>query len=282
VELLVVIAIIGILIALLLPAVQAAREAGRRTTCQNNMRQIALALHAHHDSNGKLPPPRGNLQSPAQNTVATVYGGWVLNVLPYMEQGGLRNNLTWSTLYFQNYTKSIPTFLCPDDPRSHNVMPGNAGHTCYLGVTGDSPRNNDPNGQLFTLPSNGIFDVWGKGITFGEITDGSSFTLLLGERPPDQDLFWGWWGVSDFDNLLSTRQWYSLSFPDNCPKPGIFRAPRGPINFSNEACHFYSLHPIGANWAYGDASVKFMQYTVGPTITWALATRNGGEPITQP
>src|SRR5262245_43496739 len=127
IELLVVIAIIAILIALLVPAVQKVREAAARTQCANNLKQIGLGLHNHHDTRKKLPPPRGDMQSPTQNNVFTVYGGWMCNLLPYIEQDNLRKAVDWKNvpnLFFTYYSKPVEIFRCPSDPRGVDVGVG--------------------------------------------------------------------------------------------------------------------------------------------------------------
>ena len=116
------------------------------------------------------------------------------------------------------------------------------------------------------------------------ITDGCSNTLMVGERPPAQDQFWGWWAVSDYDCLLSVQDQIGPNFYSSCVTPGTFRYPTDPrsIGMANGApCggdsnHFWSYHTGGANWLLGDGSVRFVQYS-GQPATIAAGSRNGGE-----
>jgi prepilin-type N-terminal cleavage/methylation domain-containing protein len=284
IELLVVIAIIAILIGLLLPAVQKVREAAARAKCTNNLKQIALALHNHESTYGRLPPPRGDLQSPTQNTTFTVYGGWMCNVLPFIEQKQLRDVLSPFVPGYQNNAgKAVPTYTCPSDPRSLSALSypdayAQGAFTSYLGVTG---ADADPNIQI-SGPTNGIFDVTSKGYPLISITDGTSNTLMIGERPPALDMVWGWWGVSDYDCLLSANQQWS--FYSGCIYPGVFRAPRFPLtqaNCAGESNFFWSYHTGGGNWAMGDGSIRYLPFSAS-NVTLPMATRNGGEVFNAP
>ena len=292
IELLVVIAIIAILIGLLLPAVQKVRESAARSKCANNLKQIALACHAYESANGKLPPPRGTYTDQL-----TGYRGWMCEILPYVEQTALRAQMgnTFPGGFFTAYAQPIAAFICPSDPRNLMSPPaGNGGLTCYLGVTGaytqtsGVPAGYQP-GDGYSA-HDGIFDpvapttgsptpsAWGTKIN--SITDGTSNTLMLGERPPDSTLSWGWWGVSDYDCLLATVN----SAPFNpltqsgsnptCVAPGRF-SPGNP-QYDCHSTHFYSMHPGGGQWALGDGSVRFLPYSAQP-ITIPAATKAGGE-----
>jgi hypothetical protein len=149
--------------------------------------------------------------------------------------------------------------------------------THYLGVTG----NDTSSSAQINGPTNGIFDVRGLGITLNSIQDGTSNTLMIGERPQAADNFWGWWSVSDYDCLLSVNQQYS--FYSGCTFPGVFRAEPQGLNApcSGGSNHFWSFHTAGSNWAMGDASVRFLPYSAHPvTIPWG--SRNGGVVFTNP
>ena len=282
IELLVVIAIIAILIGLLLPAVQKIREAANRIKCQNNLKQIGLGQHNYHATFEKFTPARGTLgqQLGFSTDGWTQYRGWMSELLPYIEQDNLYKGLysSWSGGFFANYNKPVSGFICPSDPRGGQLKAppaaGNGALTCYLGVTG-----NNNNTVVFNGPTNGIFDVSTRGVGVAGITDGTSNTVMVGERPPAGDLSWGWWSVSDFDCLLSTRepQWFYSTSGGNpvCSSPGRY----GPGN-PNQNCHsnhFYSMHTGGANWLMGDGAVRFIPYSAQPLISADLATRNGGE-----
>lgn len=277
IELLVVIAIIAILIALLVPAVQKVREAAARTQCANNLKQIGLALHNYHDTYGHLPAPRGTHLAPTY--LFTEYRGWMCEVLPYIEENNLATQMytnPWYNGFFVTYTMPVKGYLCPSDPRNlFSVPAGNGAMTSYIGVTGS---DNDVNVQ-FNGPTNGIFNISSPGIRLTDITDGTSNTLMLGERPPGADLFLGWWGASDYDNLLSTRQLYGDPFNSGgCVLPGLFGpgSLNGPCD--GDSNHFWSFHTGGANWVLGDASVRFLPYAAS-ALTIPMASRNGGEVV---
>jgi prepilin-type N-terminal cleavage/methylation domain-containing protein/prepilin-type processing-associated H-X9-DG protein len=277
IELLVVIAIIAVLIGLLLPAVQKVREAAARSQCQNNLKQIGLALHNYHDAYLNFPPPRGN-HTPI--TLWTEYRGWMCEILPYIEQDGLYQQMytnPWNVGFFAYFNTPVKSYLCPSDPRNLlNVPAGYGAFTSYVGVTGS---DNDVNLQI-NGPTNGIFDVSSMGVRLTDVTDGASNTLMVGERPTAADLYLGWWGASDYDNLLSTRQLYGNPFNGSgCVLPGLFGpgSLQGPCD--GDSNHFWSLHFTGgANWVFGDGSVQFLPYSAS-ALTIPLATRNGGEAV---
>jgi prepilin-type N-terminal cleavage/methylation domain-containing protein len=303
IELLVVIAIIAILIGLLLPAVQKVREAAARIRCANNLKQIGIGLHNYHVVYNNLPPPRGDYFVPYAYALGynannigqsglypggfTQYGGWMVSLLPYVEQDNLRKTMnytgtSWSGPFFNNYGTIVKTYQCPSDGRSGTKPPaGDGAGTSYLGVTGS---NNDLTSQFFG-PTNGIFDVSSTGVRLTDITDGTTNTLMVGERPWSYDQYWGWWSVSDYDCLLSTQDQIGPNFYGGCQSPGTFRAPTAPPGTTNAAnvCsgdsnHFWSWHTSGSNWLLGDASVRFMPYSA-QAVTIPMGTRNLGEVV---
>jgi prepilin-type N-terminal cleavage/methylation domain-containing protein len=274
IELLVVIAIIGILIALLLPAVQKVRESAARTKCSNNLKQLGTALHMYHDEYGSFPQGYGAGTGDA-------YPSWCTLILPLIEQDNLKNT------GFDNYHKmNVTVFLCPSEPRQNLTFPGGQGFntpfgiTCYLAVEGTNSSGRD--GVLYESSHTRI----------AEITDGTSQTIMVGERPPSPDLYWGWWTYRIWDSALATRvnnglvYTYSTGYtpgPDSYPcssvRPYYFKP--GSISDYCDTHHFWSFHQGGANWLYADVSVRFMPYE-GSLLVPKLGTRAGGEVVANP
>lgn len=282
VELLVVIFIIGVLIALLLPAVQAAREAARRMTCQSRVRQIALALHQYHDARGALPPGKstdrpGNRQ---------IHAFWLLHALPYMEHDALAGE---SDIEFRAQPNAfipyphatqhavVNLFACPSDPRVFSQQWTHQNRivalTSYVGAVGSDYR-----------AKNGVLHA-DSTTKLGHITDGTSNTLLFGERPPSPDFWYGWWyagygqnGEGSPDALLGAAEFNDdASYLGGCG-PGPHRFSKGKLQEMCDTLHFWSLHPGGANFAYADGSVHFLSYSAAEILP-KLATRAGGEPL---
>ena len=203
VELLVVIAIIGILIALLLPAVQAAREAARRMQCTNHQKQLGLAVHNFHDSHRRLPCAN---RDPNYTSKSFIYGSWLGVILPYMEQTAMYdaamasgrtptgNPSSYVVFFWQDPLKvKISTLHCPSDPNASSWSSGDYATTNYRGCRGDLPANAVdvcPRSWLRTGPKEPVFediasyqlDTY-RGGTVGleVITDGTSNTLVLSE-----------------------------------------------------------------------------------------------------
>ena len=282
VELLVVIAIIAVLIGLLLPAVQKVRSTAARLKCQNNLKQLSLALHLHHDQTSALPP---GLSVKADGG-RYPYLGWPARILPNVEQ-----DVVWRQILAAFATDPDPfvfhghaphlivlatpiaVFNCPADPRLPGPVPSSPGSrtfTSYLGVEGtDQFRRN---GVLYL----------DSAVRLTDITDGTSSTLLLGERPPAKDFRYGWWyrgwGQSidgSAEMLLGARERNVAG--EGCA-PGPFPFGPGRLDDQCHIFHYWSLHSGGANFAFADGSVHFLSYSAD-SILPALATRAGGEVV---
>jgi prepilin-type N-terminal cleavage/methylation domain-containing protein/prepilin-type processing-associated H-X9-DG protein len=188
VELLVVIAIIGILIALLLPAVQAAREAARRSQCTNNLKQVGLALQNYHDTYNRLPTLHGGTggTNPWNNGNNGQLSGWI-GLLPFMEQVPLWEQISkgdstfppfgpaaWRT-DFAPFRQQVPGLRCPSDPAERTNPAGEQGISNYAFCVGDTIQNNQNNANR------GIF-AGQRYSRFADITDGLSNTIAVAER----------------------------------------------------------------------------------------------------
>jgi prepilin-type N-terminal cleavage/methylation domain-containing protein/prepilin-type processing-associated H-X9-DG protein len=283
IELLVVIAIIGVLISLLLAAAQRARSTAERLRCLNNLRQLGLALQSYHDALGVLPPGRGR----ADGSDPYPLLGWPAGLLPFLERENewsqipdayKQDPLPFQNPPHRNLSRVIPVFSCPVDSRTRSAQSPRGGRpvafTSYLGVEGKSQF--EVNGILFD----------GSRIRLADVTDGTSNTLALAERPPSADLSFGWWyagsGFNDHgcgDMILGTNE---LNTPpiQGCPEgPYMFAA--GQIDEQCDLFHFWSLHPGGANFVFVDGSARFLTYQAAPLLA-ALASRNGGEVVNAP
>lgn len=203
VELLVVIAIIGVLIALLLPAVQQAREAARRMQCSNQLKQFALAVHNYADTHGVFPPKMAGTADGADCTQRnSQYGSGWMRLLPYYEQTALYEQWATPQTYggvnyaafgpcpwdtgsgatkYQPYTAQVESLLCPSDPDSHGKGDNSEARTNYMFSVGDSIQPWGA-GQANAGKSRGIFANRAATTRFASITDGTSNTIMLSER----------------------------------------------------------------------------------------------------
>jgi prepilin-type N-terminal cleavage/methylation domain-containing protein/prepilin-type processing-associated H-X9-DG protein len=304
IELLVVIAIIAILIGLLLPAVQKVREAANRAKCQNNLKQIGLALHNYHDTNKRFPsgfyaiyygPGYLNYIPEPKSSVELTYTGWQLQLLPFLEQQAVyQNSYTWLKANPYNtdnngYTAcgfNMPIFTCPSNLRPTTLLYSNVTYeiTSYMGCTGTTSGSN------WSMPSaDGVLYV-NSTVRFADITDGTSNTIAVGERPSVGDTYYGWGfapygsGAGDGDTVIGSNDTTLASSVGDLPTNVGFVPPRAPPNATNEwdVAHFWSFHPGGAQFVFCDGSVQFLTYSL-PAVTFrALCTRKGGEIFTMP
>jgi prepilin-type N-terminal cleavage/methylation domain-containing protein/prepilin-type processing-associated H-X9-DG protein len=323
IELLVVIAIIAILIGLLLPAVQKVREAAARSQCQNNLKQLGVACHNYHSAYEKLPygilRDQGIAQIPytdSRDTSTTPPRtrrfALMHQLLPYIEQENLfrryvewtggpapnpwdrnsidENNVQWGPGWFF-HKQVVKTLICPSNPNAGNSLNPNGRYfiTHYFGSAGTRGYNRGPfTGGPAVRPSHvdyldGVF-VQNRQITLLGISDGTSNTLMLGERhyfDPEFDKYspitdWGWcWFGGTADAFLGTSvrinyRWPAGSAPTNSTNP---------VAIDDRMNTHGSGHTGGTNVALADGSVRFVRESI-PQQTWiALGTRAGGEVI---
>jgi prepilin-type N-terminal cleavage/methylation domain-containing protein/prepilin-type processing-associated H-X9-DG protein len=296
IELLVVITIIAVLIGLLLPAVQAAREAARRTQCTNNLRQIGLALHAYHDAVGSFPPAYlSAVANPGDNYPELGPGwGWGAMLLDRLEQAPLFQaiNFTLPIVDAGSLTARrvvLTTYLCPSSSPSTGPVSLRAGEKGPVAVADLAPGQyvvSAGQWEVEDVPAanNGVL-YRGSRVAIRDITDGTSQTLAAGERSRNVcDATWV--GAIPSLNVCTNPAW---RVRDCATSNVLVMANTGPwedepwVNVPNskgaKADDFWSLHPGGANFLMGDGAVRFIKETVNPTAFSALASRAGGEVV---
>ena len=280
VELLVVIAIIGILVSLLLPAVQAAREAARRTSCFNNLKQVGLALHNYHDTHRGFPSGWIALEPRTRRPLATGEPGWgwASMLLPYLEQGTVSDNLVHfeypilDPLNAQARTHVLPIYRCPSDSApelfdlGEEEDPQNTLATLavanYVGVFGTEELHMcEELGPGRVCRGDGIF-YHHSATNFADVRDGLSNTVFIGERASKFGHSTWVGAVSEGEESIARI----LGIADHPPN-----SPGGHLD------DFSSQHPAGTNFLFGDGSVRLIAETIELETYHALATRSGGE-----
>ena len=282
VELLVVITIIGILIALLLPAVQAAREAARRMQCSNNLKQIGLGLHLYHDTWGQLPAGwrAYNATTGKPDALGQPGWGWAASILPFLEQENVVRNLIHfdkSVAAPENLTAcalKLSIFRCPTDngtPTFGWTPDEGAGESIeilstanYVGVFGVQDIHSCgtvTSGQQCI--SDGTF-FHNSAVRFADIRDGLSQTFIVGERTSD----------------LGYSTWVGAPSGDKCAPGLILGSASYPPNKSQDDAHnFSSNHSSGTHFLSGDGSVRLVSQYIEEAAYHALCTRAGGEVV---
>ncbi len=296
VELLVVIAIIGILVGLMLPAVQAAREAGRRAQCANNLKQIGLSILSHHQALDCFPSgglgPSGPGGRTWINNVPANYAnqqwGWCFQILPYTDWNAL-----WSMPASQDATvisTPLSMLYCPTRGRRSVVTSiavtdyaGNGGS--YGNWSSSLTPTNSLDGVLVPSPMNGTSRSGGPdAISLAKITDGASSTLLVAEKWLYQSWYndrttgggacidnEGWCEGWDNDTICTSSGW---------EPPGACTPPQND-SLTGWVCGyvFGSAHVTGMNSVLCDGSVHFLSYSIDPDTWQHLCCRNDGQPV---
>jgi len=282
VELLVVIAIIGILVALLLPAIQAAREAARRTQCVNHLKQMGVALHNYHDI-VRAFPPGGTFPWPTLlPTQLDPGGGWMFQILPYIEQQNVFELPTEAAIE----QTPIPTYFCPT--RRAPTQQGGRYLNDYAAATpADAPNSWDQfwYGVTWGVPTNAPY----KGVivrsgdnrrtTFASITDGTANVMVFGEKmlqPLNYEA--GDWhddrGYTDgWDPDIIRYTGFRPFHDTNANSAG--QAPDG----NGFGHHFGSAHPGGFNSVFADGAVRTISYDIDATVFNNLGDRRDGNTL---
>ncbi|HEV3443836.1 MAG TPA: DUF1559 domain-containing protein [Gemmataceae bacterium] len=312
IELLVVIAIIAVLVGLLLPAVQKVREAANRMSCQNNLKQLGLAVHGFYDARGTFPPDTLYTYDPTGPNWS-----WIARMLPHMEQDNLYNAAGIGTNPPNNINQSLAaiaqpmkSLLCPSDsdawsgPVSHasnfdmldpTLGPLTYAVTCYKANIGSNwgggppgsplwwgtdpqwcnpdPGNADPNTTYDgCVYGNGVIFETKRPLRFADILDGTSNTIMIGEALAGKDYQNSW---CHMDNAIAT-----CAYPPNVKNPATGQD-YPPDQWWNRYA-FTSNHSGGCQFVYVDGSVHFIGNDINLAVFRALGTRSLGEQVQLP
>jgi prepilin-type N-terminal cleavage/methylation domain-containing protein len=321
VELLVTLAIIGVLAGLLVPAVQASRESARQSQCGNSLRQLGLALHGFHQAKAEFPLARQATRTslgPSSFAVLPAHlvgvaetpityplkpeqvGSWLLRIQPFMETSEIV--ALWSTptdleqayaMFWKVSGMRVSHYTCPSDAlAAQGTNPWGYAMTSYLAVSGNDEYVDDEGHA--SNARNGVFPTqnwtWSRRpkITMAKITAGLGKVVMVGERPPSSNRYFGRWNMTDFDTVMANPNMEFSVIPADgagrpCPSPGYF-GPADPVD-PCAATHFWSFHPGGGTWLMADGAVTFMTYAAGPTVLPGMSSIDGsasdGQVVTQ-
>jgi prepilin-type N-terminal cleavage/methylation domain-containing protein/prepilin-type processing-associated H-X9-DG protein len=286
IELLVVIAIMAVLMGLLLPAVQKVRAAAARAKCQNNLKQIGLALHHYHDRLGRFPP--GYLDpTPWPNDDQGPGWGWASFLLSDLEQDPLMRTINYklsvgdaSPAIVAARKTVLVVFICPADPNSENMFNVSDGGSstwdiaqgCYVACNGNDGVDD------FTTPEHtGAFIRGARGFRIKDIIDGLSTTFFVGERCTTMS-------YSTWAGAIPSSLDPAIRAPGNFSGASAFVlghcGPHLPNdNIVTDADAMSSAHTGGVNFLMGDGSVRIYANTISQSMYDALATRAGSEPV---
>ena len=301
VELLVVIAIIGILIGMLLPAVQEVRAAARRIDCGNRIKQCALAMHNYESANMHFP---SGIKSAIPRTTASAneYGAsWCVLVLPQMEQepqygllAGISDNFITPAAYNDDVDYRqvvIPAFICPSCPMDNinNVSDTqidkrqidgvNCGKSNYVAVWGNDIQDSyKPQELVDGMETNGITFINSQ-TSIGEVTDGTSNTFLVGERDGSVFRKTGAAIIRPASIWLGPEEARNLGCNMGTCGSGSYLLNSADGGFGRRNAVMASEHTLGANFALADASVQFVSDSIADNVYIAYGSKSGGEPL---
>lgn len=310
VELLVVITIIGILIALLLPAVQAAREAARRMQCTNNLKQLGLGVLMHEESQGFYPtggwyclsigdPDRGFLAKPGSSSWVMVDGqpgGWFYNILPYIELASIHDVGLGQTaavkkdLWSKQVAQPISLAFCPSRRQSATTALGIATGAAWENINAPaSLARNDyainsggsvASPSVPTASSQTGISFYCSAIRLSDVTDGTSNTYMAGEKCVNPDSYLDGMDYADAASVYGGHDWqiarwtyYDATTPSNSYRP---RQDTPGVLYVGG---FGSAHTGGLNMAFCDGSVQSISYSIDPLVHYYLGNRQDNQVI---
>ncbi len=312
VELLVVIAIIGILVALLLPAVQAAREAARRMQCKNHLKQLGLAYHSHHEAQGHLPTNGWFpdwIGDPDQGFGKEQPGSWIYNILPFIEEGAIRaigsgmNDSDKELAIMALYEIPISAINCPTRRPAIPVpwgstVPINVDHLPQTNIMTDYAASaGDQGWDMFlerpvpqTIAESVGFD-WSDDIDrtgvvflrseikFAKITDGTANTYMVGEKYLNPDNYFNGQGGAGEDCAYHGHDWHTVRYgwdPNENPPEQVPIQDRPGLS---APARFGSAHPSGFHMTMCDGSVHSISYGIDAIVHQLLSNRHDGIPV---
>ena len=256
VELLVVIAIIGLMIGMMLPAVGAMHEAGRRTTCQNRLAQLGIALQKYESGYGTLPPGSTDPKGPIHNVPQGIQISWTVHLLPYLDEAATLKQIDLAAGAYAEKNAAvrslrIAAFICPSQlPVLNTTTPACNYAGCHHDV--EAPIDEDNHGVLF-LNSH---------ISARDVTDGVQHTIYVGEKQTSADNL-GW--MSGTRATLRNTGTPLDQTNDEKPASDLFVG------------GFGAYHPAGANFLFGDVAVRFVSTTIDTDVYQQLAHRADGK-----
>jgi prepilin-type N-terminal cleavage/methylation domain-containing protein len=282
IELLVVLAIIGVLTALLLPAVQQARESARRTECRNHLKQFGIALHSYAEAHQVLPPGYFYQPSPVGNAMGF---GWGSTILPMLEQRALHQQFdfrrpVWDTANMIPRMRHLPSFLCPTDPISHQEFVSMGGPPaelyamgCYVANFG--PPDLDDNQEQ----RDGVFSR-NSATKLGQITDGLSQTLFVGERVNGPFRIAASHGVHfAYETTWCCAVRETTDPTDDHGHMVLFHTGHPPNDVQSDDRDVSSAHETVSHFLMGDGRVRGLSANMNFEVYQALSTRAGHENV---
>ena len=282
IELLVVIAIIAVLIGLLVPAVQRVREAASRLQCKNNLKQIGLGMHSYHDRMGSFPPGYVSMIKADGSDLGPGWG-WAAFLLSDLEQDNLQKQIDFKRDIQDPFnavprTQSLKVFRCPSDAAPDRFVtasrPVEVAFANYVAMFGTPEITDNPSA------GNGVF-YRNSRTRIADITDGTSQTCMIGERSSNLALP-TWTGALTGSTVPPVKP--SLLGPEGAPvlvlgHTGTANEGHTPNNPINHVDDFFSRHPQGVNFLFGDGSVRNINDSINPGTWVAVGTRAGGEEV---